>query len=61
MIRNAIAGDTAAMIFYLKAKAGWRETQFKGVRKITKGDASAILTYSMQAYNEIRHALSEVA
>jgi len=39
----------------------WLPSQFKGVRKITKGDASAILTYSMQAYNEIRHALSDVA
>ena len=39
----------------------WLPEQFKGVRKITKGDASAILTYSMQAYNEIRHALSDVA
>ena len=39
----------------------WLPSQFKGVRKITKGDASAILTYSMQAYGEISHALSSVA
>lgn len=39
----------------------WLPSQFKGVRKITKGDASAILTYSMQAYNEIQHALSGAA
>jgi len=39
----------------------WLPSQFKGVRKITKGDASAILTYSMQAYNEINQALSSVA
>jgi type I site-specific restriction endonuclease len=38
----------------------WLPSQFKG-KRITKGDASAILTYSMQAYGEIRHALSSVA
>lgn len=53
--------------------AGWRRTkptdkqrkwlppQFKGVRKITKGDASAILTYQMQAQVEINNVLSRVA
>ena len=35
MIRNAITGDTAAMIFYLKAKAGWRETQSIETKDIT--------------------------
>ena len=35
LIRNAIAGDTAAMIFYLKAKAGWRETQSIETKDIT--------------------------
>ena len=39
----------------------WLPPQFKGVRKITKGDASAILTYQMQAYREINNALSGVA
>ena len=38
----------------------WLPSQFKG-KRITKGDASAILTYSMQAYNEINQALSSVA
>ena len=35
LIRNAIAGDTAAMIFYLKAQAGWRETQSIETKDIT--------------------------
>lgn len=39
----------------------WLPEQFKGVRKITKGDASAILTYQLQAYNEIQHVLCGAA
>ena len=39
----------------------WLPSQFKGVRKITKGDASAILTYQIQAQVEIDNALSGVA
>jgi hypothetical protein len=31
------------------------------VRKITKGDASAIITYSLQAQLEIKNVLSGVA
>ena len=39
----------------------WLPPQFKGVRKITKGDASAIITYSLQAQLEIKNVLSGVA
>jgi DNA repair protein RadD len=39
----------------------WLPSQFKRVRKITKGDAGAILTYQMQAQSEIRNVLSGVA
>lgn len=39
----------------------WLPEQFKGVRKITKGDAGAIITYQMHAQSEIRNVLSGVA
>ena len=39
----------------------WLPPQFKGARKITKGDASAIITYSLQAQLEIKNVLSGVA
>jgi predicted nucleic acid-binding Zn ribbon protein len=39
----------------------WLPSQFKGVRKITKGDASAIITYSLQARTEIQNVLSGFA
>jgi DNA repair protein RadD len=38
----------------------WLPSQFKRVRKITKGDAGAILTYQMQAQVEINNALSYI-
>ena len=40
-----------------KKQKQWLPREFKGNRKLTKGDASAILTYSMLAKNEIAYLL----
>ena len=40
-----------------KKQRQWLPREFKGNRKLTKGDASAILTYSMLAKNEIAYLL----
>ena len=43
-----------------KKQRKWLPEQFKGARKITKGDASAILTYQIQAQVDIDNAISGV-